>query len=148
MLRFLLKIMILFVVLSGHIAMADPAVLFNDKGVALSGYDPVAYFTVKSPTKGQESISAKYQDVTYWFSSNENRSIFLAEPSKYVAQYGGYCAYAAALGKKAPGDPTQWSVIDNKLYLNYDARIQKQWLPNASASILKADALWDGIKNN
>jgi YHS domain-containing protein len=98
--------------------------------------------------KGQESISAKYQDATYWFSNNENRSTFLADPGKYVVQYGGYCAYAAAWGKKAPADPTQWSVIENKLYLNFNAQVQKKWLPDAQASIVKADAIWDSIKNN
>jgi YHS domain-containing protein len=146
--RFLAKLLLLFTVFLTNAAMADPQVFLDDNGVALSGYDPVAYFTDKKPVKGQEKFNAKFQEGTYWFSSEANRDTFLAEPTKYAAQYGGYCAYAASLGKKAPGDPTQWTVLNNKLYINYDARIQKQWSADREAFIEKADKKWNGIKND
>jgi YHS domain-containing protein len=145
---YLIKFLALLVMLSSQIGMADPAVYLNNAGVALSGNDPVAYFTVKAPVKGQATLNAQYQEATYWFASPENRTAFLAEPAKYAPQYGGYCAYAAALGKKAPGDPTQWSVVDNKLYINYDARIQKQWLADVPGYIKSADSKWSDLKNN
>ena len=145
---YLTKFLALLALLSSHIVMADPATYLNDAGVALAGNDPVAYFTVKAPVKGQAALSAKYQDATYWFISQENRTAFLAEPGKYAPQYGGYCAYAAALGKKAPGDPTQWSVVGDKLYINYDARIQKQWLADVPGYIKSADSKWSDLKNN
>ncbi len=148
MFKYLAKLLALLALLSSQIVMADPAVYLNDAGVALSGNDPVAYFVAKAPVKGQPTLSTKYQDATYWFSSQENRTAFLAEPSKYAPQYGGYCAYAASLGKKAPGDPTQWSVVDNKLYINYDARIQKQWLADVPGYIKAADSKWRDIKND
>jgi YHS domain-containing protein len=143
--RELLALLTLFV---GQLVWAEPAVYLNDTGIALSGNDPVAYFTVKAPVKGQAKLNAKYLDAVYLFSSEENRAAFVAEPSKYAPQYGGYCAYAAALGKKAPGDPTQWSVVENKLYINYDARIQKQWLADVPGFIKKADSKWSDIKND
>lgn len=148
MLRYLTKLILLMTFLSSNFAMADPAVYLNDGGVALSGHDPVAYFTVKVPIKGTEKFSAKHDNATYWFASQENRTAFVADPAKYVPQYGGYCAFAASLGKKAPTDPTQWSVVDGKLYLNYDARIQKQWKADVSGFIKQADAKWAGIKND
>ncbi len=148
MVRYLTKIVMLATLFWFNAVMADPAVFLNEKGVALSGHDPVAYFTVKSPTFGQDKFTATYQGATYWFSSAENRDAFKAEPAKYAAQYGGYCAYAASLGKKAPGDPMQWTVLNNKLYLNYDERIQKQWSADRAGNIAKADAKWNGIKND
>jgi YHS domain-containing protein len=84
MFKYLAKLLALLALLSSQIAMADPAVYLNDAGVALSGNDPVAYFTAKAPVKGQPTLSTKYQDATYWFSSQENRTAFLAEPSKYA----------------------------------------------------------------
>lgn len=148
MFTYISKFLTLFVLFASSLVWADPAVYLNDKGVALSGNDPVAYFTVKAPVKGQVQLRAKYQDAVYLFSNEENRAAFIAEPSKYAPQYGGYCAYAASLGKKAPSDPTQWTVVDNKLYLNYDARIQKQWLADVPSFIKKADSKWNDIKND
>jgi YHS domain-containing protein len=145
---YLVRFLTLLVLLGSQVAIADPAVYLNDAGVALSGNDPVAYFSVKAPVKGQPALSTKYQDATYWFSSEENRTAFIADPNKYAPQYGGYCAYAAALGKKAPGDPTQWSVVDNKLYINFDARVQKQWLADVPGYIKSADSKWGSLKNN
>lgn len=148
MTRFFTQLMLVLMVFVCNVALADPPVYLNDKGVALQGYDAVAYFTAKKPTKGQSKISAKYNDATYYFASEANRTAFEAEPAKYAAQYGGYCAYAASLGRKAPGDPKQWTVVNGKLYLNFDARIQKQWTADRDAAIVKADKLWDGIKND
>ena len=146
--RFLIKLILSVAFLSSHFAIAGDAVYTNDGGVALSGHDAVAYFTVRAPTKGVEKFSAKYDNATYWFASEENRAVFVADPAKYAPQYGGFCAFAASLGKKAPTDPTQWSVVDNKLYLNYDGRIQKQWKADVPGFIKQADAKWLDIKNN
>ena len=148
LLRYLTKFMVLMTCLASHFAVADPATFVNAGGVALSGNDAVAYFTVKASVKGVEKFSAQHQNVTYWFTSEDNRAAFVAAPAKYAPQYGGYCAYAASLGKKAPADPTQWSVVDGKLYLNYDERIQKQWRADVPGFIKQADANWSSIKND
>lgn len=145
---YLAKFLALFVLLSSQFAMADPAVYLNNSGVALSGNEPIEYFTAKAPVKGLATLSIQYHNATYWFASQENRTSFLAEPHRYAPQYGGYCAYAAALGKKAPGDPTQWSVVEGKLYINYDARIQKLWLSDAPGYIKSADSKWGDLQNN
>jgi YHS domain-containing protein len=129
------------------VAMAEPAVFLDNSGYALSGHDPVAYFTDKKPAKGNEKFTENYQGAKYAFASEKNRDTFKADPAKYVPQYGGYCAYAAALGKKADGDPSQWAVVDGKLYINYNAAISQRWQAKQAEFIQQADAKWAQLKD-
>lgn len=129
------------------IAVAGSAVHLDSRGYALAGHDPVAYFTDQKPVKGNDNISESFQGAKYAFASEKNRDAFKADPAKYVPQYGGYCAYAAALGKKADGDPTQWAVVDGKLYINYNAGVQQRWQANQAEFIKQADAKWAQLKD-
>lgn len=148
MFKSVVKLLAIFVFFLSTFAWADPAIYLDDNGVALSGNDPVAYFTAKSPVKGKNQYTATYQDAVYLFSNNENRAAFVVNPSKYAPQYGGYCAYAISFGKKAPGEPSQWTIVDGKLYINYNDKIKKQWLADAANFIKKANSKWDDIKND
>lgn len=112
---------------------------------AVGGYDPVAYFTQNKPVKGNSKISIEYKGAKWHFSSLENRDKFLAAPTLYEPQYGGYCAWAVAQGKTASGDPQFWKVVNNKLYLNYDADVQKKWEANIPDFIQKANANWPKV---
>lgn len=112
---------------------------------AVGGYDPVAYFTQNKPVKGNSKISTDYKGAKWHFSSLENRDKFLAAPTLYEPQYGGYCAWAVAQGKTASGDPQFWKVVNNKLYLNYDADVQKKWEANIPDFIQKANANWPKV---
>ncbi len=126
----------------------DPPVytgLFSS--VAVSGYDPVAYFTAQKPVKGDPKISTQYQGAEWHFSSAENREKFLAAPERYAPQYGGYCAWAAAQGYTASADPARWKIVGDKLYLNYDADVQKKWEASIPEFIQKADKNWPKILN-
>src|SRR6267378_7221695 len=100
-------------------ALADPpiAAVNTEHGLAIKGYDPVAYFTVGKPTLGSSSFSASYKGAVYRFASAEDRDRFIAEPEKFVPQYGGYCAYATSLKLIADIDPDEWAIINSKLYL-------------------------------
>ena len=147
MLRQWLKMVLLTLAWVGGFTHAEPPVFLDDKGRALDGYDPVAYFTEHKSVKGSEEYTATHDGGKYWFWSEKNRDAFKAEPGKYAPQYGGYCAYAASLGKKADGDPTQWAVINGKLYINYNGAIQKKWQADQAEYIKKADAKWDGLRN-
>ncbi|WP_205625072.1 YHS domain-containing (seleno)protein [Geminicoccus roseus] len=117
----------------------------DDAGLALEGYDPVAYFTLDEPAKGDPAITMQRQGATYRFVSQENRAAFAAEPDRYLPRYGGYCAYAAALGAKAHGDPQVWKIVDGKLYLNYSRWIGWRWELGREEYIEKADRLWPDI---
>jgi YHS domain-containing protein len=112
---------------------------------AVGGYDPVAYFTENKPVKGNSKISTDYKGAKWYFSSAENRDKFVAAPTQYEPQYGGYCAWAVSQGKTASGDPKFWKVVNNKLYLNYDADVQKKWETNIPDFIQKANANWPKV---
>ncbi|MGI9387400.1 MAG: YHS domain-containing (seleno)protein [Methyloligellaceae bacterium] len=114
-------------------------------GVAAGGYDPVSYFTAGMPVKGKKDITAKWDGVTWRFSSPENREVFLEMPKKYAPQFGGYCAYAVAIGTTAKGDPRNWKIVDGKLYLNYDRSIQRKWERQQSSYIRKGHKNWPRV---
>ena len=124
----------------------DPLVYTGTfSSTAVSGYDPVAYFTENKPVKGNPKISTEYKGVKWYFSTTENRDKFVAAPSQYEPQYGGYCAWAVSQGSTASGDPAYWKIVNNKLYLNYDADVQKKWEPNIPDFIQKANSNWPKV---
>ncbi|HKK34814.1 MAG TPA: YHS domain-containing (seleno)protein [Paracoccaceae bacterium] len=114
-------------------------------GLAIRGYDPVAYFTEERPVEGDRAHSLEWKGATWRFASAEHRAMFEADPEAYAPQYGGYCAYAVAQGGTASVDPEQWRIVDGKLYLNYDASVQERWLADIPGHISKADANWPGV---
>ena len=115
--------------------------------VAVSGYDTVAYFTENKPVKGDVQFATEYKGIAWHFSSQENLEKFKSSPEKYAPQYGGYCAWAVAHNDTAKGDPLQWTILNNKLYLNYDSSIQNKWLKDKEALITKANNFWPELIN-
>jgi YHS domain-containing protein len=118
---------------------------FEKGGVALRGYDAVAYFKDNKPVQGAAEYKAEYKGSTFLFSSAANRDAFAADPSKYAPQYGGWCAYGTAGGYKAATDPAAFSVIGGKLYLNYNQDVRKQWSRDTPGFIAKADRNWPAV---
>lgn len=114
-------------------------------GIAIKGYDPVAYFSSQSAQLGDASITASFDGATYQFVSATNRDAFVANPAKYVPQYGGFCAYAASKGSLAPVDPEAFSVVDDKLYLNFSKTVRTVWSEDIPGNIKKADANWPAL---
>ena len=115
---------------------------FEKDGVALRGHDAVAYFKQGKPVKGSAEHRVEHQGSVFLFASKAHRDAFAAEPEKYAPQYGGYCAFGMAGGYKAATDPAAFSVIDGKLYLNYNREVQKQWSAEVPGFVRKADAAW------
>ncbi|MEZ9073779.1 YHS domain-containing (seleno)protein [Vibrio splendidus] len=110
---------------------------------ALDGYDTVAYFTSGEPVEGNKKFSTEYKGADWYFSSEKNLTLFVNNPEKYAPQYGGYCAWAVSEKSDfAPGDPNQWTIVDNKLYLNYDQEIKQRWEQDRAQHIQKADTVW------
>lgn len=116
--------------------------------VILHGYDPVAYFSAGKPTPGDARFSVDHAGARYQFASAANMKAFQANPAQYVPQYGGFCAMGAALGKKLDVDPTQFRVVDGKLYLNVNADVFKKWSEDVPGNIAKADSNWPSIKDS
>ncbi len=113
----------------------------------MGGYDPVSYFSAAKPMRGSGYHTATYDGGTYLFASKDNKKMFEANPKKYAPQFGGYCAYGVAVGKKFYSDPTIWEVVNGKLYLNLDKKIQMKWNADQSGHITKAHSNWKGIEH-
>jgi YHS domain-containing protein len=111
-------------------------------GVALKGYDPVAYFTAGTPTPGMDAYTLRWKGITYRFASAEHRERFKAEPEQYAPQYGGYCAYAMSINRIADIDPARWTIVDGKLYLNNNLLSHTLWSVNTRGRIVSADQHW------
>ena len=125
-------------------ALADSpiAAVNTEHGLAIKGYDPVAYFITGKPTPGLAQFSTTYKGATYRFASVENRDRFIAAPEKFVPQYGGYCAYAVSLNKTADIDPEEWAIVNDKLYLNNGFLAQKLWSLDKPGNIVRGDQNW------
>ncbi len=124
---------------------ADPVYTgtFNNK--AVGGYDTVAYHTQGKAVKGDKDFKTEYKGADWYFASQENLDLFLEDPEKYAPQYGGYCAWAAAHDTLAKGDPNQWHIVDGKLYLNYDKKINDQWFARNAELIPVADGAFPDL---
>ncbi len=114
-------------------------------GVAIKGYDPVAYFTDGRPVRGKEEFQYEWKGAKWRFASAEHRDLFKAGPDKYAPQYGGYCAYAVSQGKTADIDPDAWNIVNGRLYLNLSRDVQKIWSRDIPGYIRKADLNWPRI---
>ena len=115
--------------------------------LAIHGYDPVAFFTDGEARLGDAQYSVAHGGVAYRFVSEENRKMFEQNPSRYLPQYGGFCAYGVALGAKFDGDPRVFAVRDGKLFFNLSRQIQKTWEEDLDGNIRQADDNWSKIRD-
>jgi YHS domain-containing protein len=118
-------------------------------GTAIKGYDPVAYFVSGKPAKGDSKFSHEWNGATWRFSSDENREKFKQSPEKYAPQFGGYCAWAVSQNYTANSDPENaWKIVDGKLYLNYDRKVQQKWEADTAANIAKGETNWVRLRKD
>lgn len=118
------------------------------RGVAIRGYDPVAFFTESRAVEGDKQYTHRWMNAEWRFISAENRDLFAADPEKYAPQYGGYCAYAASQGRIYDANPKFWKIVDGKLYLNYNGTAQQRWEKELPKNIAKAAQLWPQLIQN
>ncbi|MFT5679194.1 MAG: hypothetical protein ACI8RZ_000098 [Myxococcota bacterium] len=121
---------------------APPISHWSDEGLAVDGYDTVAYFTDSDATLGDPAIITEWGGAEWRFASDSNRELFLADPTAYAPAYGSYCAYAMADDRFATTDATAWDVVDGRLFLNYSAEVREKWLKAQAAYIVAADENW------
>lgn len=120
--------------------------LFSSRtDTAINGYDTVAYFTQGKPVKGSDSFVFQWKEAKWKFSTQANLDLFRASPEKYAPQYGGYCAYGVANGNLVKVDPEQFTVLDGKLYLNYDADVQQAWKQDIPGFNTLADSKFQAL---
>lgn len=115
------------------------------EGIAIKGYDPVAYFLDGKPVKGSDEFTHLWRGAVWKFSSARHRDLFAGDPEKFAPRYGGYCAFAVSIGKTADIDPDAWTIVDGKLYLNLDTKTRKLWEQDIPGNIRKGDENWPRI---
>jgi YHS domain-containing protein len=117
--------------------------VFTDRnGVALEGYDPVSYFTDGKPVKGDKKIEATFDGALYHFVSQQHRATFEKDPTKYAPAYGGFCGYAASVGKVRPANPRIWSIVDGQLIVQHTKGADELWQKDVAGNKAKADRYW------
>ncbi len=127
-------------------ARADAAAEVNTiGGIALHGFDPVAYFTQNKAVLGSPHFTATHHGATYQFASKEDQAAFQANPEKYVPQYGGFCAFATSKGVKADADPHEFAINDGKLYVNNNEKAQQLFKADVAGTIKQADHNWPDV---
>lgn len=121
---------------------------FNlENKVAIQGYDPVAYFENNKAILGIKDFSTELNGAIYYFSNEGNKKLFIKNPTQYIPQFGGYCAYGMSEGHKAPITPEAFTIVDNKLYLNYNLKVKEMWLKDQKGHIAKANENWSKLTN-
>lgn len=122
--------------------------VFAEDGLAIRGYDPVAYFTEGRPVQGRPEFHMTWHGATWRFASAAHRDAFHAHPERYAPAYGGFCAWAVSEGYTASIDPEAWRIVDGRLFLNYDRGIQRRWEADMAARIRRGDTNWPGIERS
>ena len=127
---------------------AQKSEVYTDGGKSINGYDAVAYFTDAKPAAGISKFVYTWNGSKWYFSSEKNLQAFKTNPKNFAPQYGGYCAYGMSQGYKAPTDPQAWTIVNGKLYLNYNKEVQKLWNGKQTIRINTADKNWPKVKNS
>lgn len=122
-----------------------PAVRADRAGVAIGGYDPVAYFTDARPVMGSAQFEHRWNGAIWRFASAEARDRFAADPEAFAPRFGGYCAWAVSQNYIAPGDPRVWRIVDGRLYLNFNARAKELWEADLGGAIARGNANWSTV---
>jgi len=126
---------------------ADPVNTTWWRNLAIKGYDPVAYFTLSKAVKGKKEFETKWNGAVWRFATRDHLYSFKADPEKYAPAYGGYCAWAVSRGDTADIDPEEWSIVDGRLFLNYNRAIHEKWSRKKETHIRRADQNWPGIRD-
>lgn len=133
-------------VLAAPMALADTPrpinTLGSREGIAIRGYDPVAYFRDGGPRPGKSEFSVSHGGATWRFANAEHKALFEADPQRYLPAYGGFCAYGTSRGYLVKIEPEAWSIVDGRLYLNYDLGVRTTWLGDTGKFIARADGNW------
>ena len=119
------------------------ALLNLDKnGVAIQGYDPVAFFTDSKPVKGKPELPARNNGALYYFASKEHRDLFKADPAKYEPAFGGYCAFGVSKGKLVEIDVDAFQIVKGRLLLQYSKGVREDFNKDTKGNLSKAEANW------
>ncbi len=120
----------------------------DKNGVAINGYDPVAYFTDNKSVMGSKKYSYKWNDAEWYFANKNHMEMFEKNPEKYAPQYGGFCSFGVTKNKLVSSDPNAWEIVDGKLYLCHTKEVHKLWEKDSKENIKKGDKIWPKLNSN
>ncbi len=123
-------------------AQAKNLLNLNDDGVAIQGYDPVAFFTDNKPVKGSDRYLLKHDGAIYFFASKEHKDLFKADPDKYTPEFGGYCAYGVSRKRLVEIDVNAFQIVNGKLLLQYSKGVRDDFNEDTQGNLAKARANW------
>ena len=139
-------ILTVLMLLAGSLAPAMAGTVNEVNGIAIKGYDPAAYFKEGKPVPGVRDYAATVEGATFLFASAANRDLFLSDPGHYAPVYGGFCAFGLSGGYKADTQPEAFTIVGDRLYLNYNLAIRDEWSKDVPGHIAKADHNWPAVK--
>ncbi len=141
-----LSLLLLALGLALPIAAQTKTLLNLDKaGIAIQGYDPVAFFTDSRPVKGKPELGLRHSGALYYFASREHRDLFKSDPAKYEPVFGGYCAYGVSKGKLVDIDVDAFQIVNGRLLLQYSKGVRDDFNKDAKGNFTKAEANWPGL---
>src|SRR5712671_103581 len=114
-------------------------------GVAIQGYDPVAFFTDHKPVMGKPEFPTRHNGALYYFASKEHRDLFKTEPAKYEPAFGGYCAYGVSRNKLVEIDVEAFQIVDGRLLLQYSKGVRNDFNKDTKGNLNKAEANWSAL---
>ena len=140
-----------FLLLAGPLHAGVPGstspINIDAQGLALRGYDPVAYFEDGKPTRGTTNLSASYGGARYLFASESHRKLFLENPRRYIPEYGGFCAVGTSHGEKVDVDPETGKIVNGKLYLNNGPKALAIFDHDTRNTISRANQNWPTVRD-
>ncbi len=117
----------------------------DKSGVAIQGYDPVAFFTENKPVKGKPELASKYDGAVYYFASKEHKDLFDTDSAKYIPAYGGYCAYGVSKNKLGEIDVNAFQIVNDRLLLQYSKSVREDFNKDKEGNLTKAEHNWPGL---
>jgi YHS domain-containing protein len=130
-----------------HTSRLASAVLVDELDVAIEGFDTVAYHLAATAVQGQAMYATQWNGAKWWFSSAENRQLFISDPEKYAPAYGGWCAYGVAEGYAAETDPINgWTIYNGRLYLNWDSEVSADWRADKAGYLQQSEPKWSSVQ--
>jgi YHS domain-containing protein len=141
------KLLLALIVYMGFFSFlfAQKGEVFTTSKGAIGGYDVVAFFSEQKPVKGKKEYSLKWKEASWYFSSEENKKTFESDPEKFAPQYGGYCAYGVSQNHKSPTEVDTWTILEGKLYFNYNKDVKQLWLKDQNSLIELANKNWPAL---
>lgn len=126
--------------------LAGAAPALAEPRTAIRGYDPVAYFTMEKPVKGDPAFSHVWDGTRYLFANSKHRDMFVADPDRYAPQFTGYCTGGLAKGHKVEANPENWVISNGMLFVFFSQGARESFIKDPAATKSRAEATWQRIR--